>query len=437
MKKVLVIANLFHASPRIPGIATYLPEYGWEAAIITPSLGKDAKVRLGFPDKFLDRAEIVETPCRGDIFWFWRRIFKTLGFNVNESITEQIKERVGATSRESFIDFLMYAYQSVFAFPDTEKSWNQPAFNTGKAILQREHFDAVMSSFPFPTTHIVASKIKKASGLPWLADFRDTWTENPVYPFPGIRKTIDKILEKKTMKTADAFVTVSFPYAEKLTLLMPKIMDVIPNGFDPENISSSSNSLTKKFTITHTGTIYPTKQDPEKVIAALKRLIDRKGINRQDIEIRFYGKRFNWLEKIINDYGFAEIACQHGTIPRRIALEKQKESQVLMFLNWEDPKKQGLSHLKFFEYLSAQRPILASGGFPGSETEKLLSETCAGVCSHTVNEIENCLSKYYEEYKRLGKVRYHGDLRSINKYSYREMAARFSNILNKITVQVS
>ena len=96
MKRILIIANLYHASPRIPGLATYLPEFGWEATIITPSID-NAERRLGFPEKFLERAKIAEAPYQGDIFWFWRKIFKLLGFKTDESVTEQIKERVGVT----------------------------------------------------------------------------------------------------------------------------------------------------------------------------------------------------------------------------------------------------------------------------------------------------------------------------------------------------
>ena len=183
MKKVLIIANLYHAFPRIPGIATYLPEVGWEATIVTPPIGSDAENRFGFPKKFLERTKIVEVPYRGDIFWFWRKIFKLLGFKINESITEQLKEQAGITSKRSFIDVLMNWYQTIFAYPDTEKTWKKPAFKAVCEVLKKEHFDALISSFPYPTSHIVASKIKKQFGLSWLADFRDTWSENPVYPF--------------------------------------------------------------------------------------------------------------------------------------------------------------------------------------------------------------------------------------------------------------
>ena len=91
--------------------------------------------------------------------------------------------------------------------------------------------------------------------------------------------------------------------------------------------------------------------------------------------------------------------------------------------------------MKLFEYLSACRPILASGGFAKDDIEKILIETKAGVYAPTVEEIETSLLSFYEEYKLTGRVCYNGDLKEINKYSYREMARKFADSLNRIAAE--
>ena len=75
MKKVLIIANLFHASPRIPGLASYLPEVGWEATIVTPPLGIDFQNKYSPPKNFFKVAKIIEVTYPGDILWVWRKLF--------------------------------------------------------------------------------------------------------------------------------------------------------------------------------------------------------------------------------------------------------------------------------------------------------------------------------------------------------------------------
>jgi hypothetical protein len=104
----------------------------------------------------------------------------------------------------------------------------------------------------------------------------------------------------------------------------------------------------------------------------------------------------------------------------------------LLLFNWEDPREKGVYTGKIFEYLSAQRPILATGGFHGSDLEKLLIETKAGDYASNDDEIEASMMSFYEEYKRSGKVFYKGDFNEINKYSYNEIAKKFTMLLDEM-----
>ncbi|HCJ67784.1 MAG TPA: hypothetical protein DHV62_10850, partial [Elusimicrobia bacterium] len=380
MKKLLVVANLYHASPRIPGIATYLPEFGWEATIVTPPLGSDAENRLGFPKRFLERTKIVEAPYKGDIFWFWRKIFQLIGFKMNESITEQIKENVRVTSKKSFIDILMNWYQTFFAYPDTEKTWEKPALKSAYTVIEKEHFDAILSSSPFPTSHIVAAELKKKFSLPWLADFRDLWTQNHNYSYNYVRKYFEKKLERKTLSISDTIVVATPPLAKQQQYFLKKPAITITNGFDPENRPSNFPVILKdKFTITYTGPVYIGKQDPEKLLAVIKKLILEKIIEPNRIEVRFYGPRIHWLDNKIIEYNLGTVVKQYGLISRYESIQRQRESHVLLLLNWEDPGIKGVYTVKFFEYLSAQRPILVTGGFLNG-IENLITETGASVC---------------------------------------------------------
>lgn len=432
MKKVLIIANLYHASPRIPGSATYLPEFGWEATIITPPLGNDAESHFGFPKKFMERTKIIEARYKGDIFWFWRRIFKLFGFKMSESITEQIKEQVGITKKKSFIDILMNWYQTIFAYPDTERTWKKPALKITNQLLHKEHFDAILSSSPFPTSHIVASELKKEFHIPWIADFRDPWTQNHAYPFCSIRKIIEEKFEKTILKNVDYIVAAAPSYAEKQKNLFKRQVEVITNGFDHNNINIPPAGLTQKFTITYTGNIYTGNQDPSLFFLVIRKLVSNKTINPNDIEIRIYGAKLKWVADLVSEYGLCNIVKQYGFVSRYESIRKQKESQVLLLLNWENYNARGVYPSKIFEYLAAQRPILASGGLENDDMNKILTQTKSGIYAPTSNEIEKSLTSFYEEYKREGKVSYNGDLMEINKYSYREMAKKFAKVLDGV-----
>jgi glycosyltransferase involved in cell wall biosynthesis len=431
VKKVLVIANLFHASPRIPGLCSYLPEFGWGATVVTPTLGEGAEVRLGFPRSFLERTRIVEAPFRGDVFWFWRKVFQRLGFRKDESITEQIKER-GVLGRKSLIDLMMKWYQTIFAYPDTERTWKKPSLGAGRKLLEKEPFDAILSSSPFPTTHIVAAELKREFGLSWIADFRDPWTQNHNYPFGALRKTLEEKLEVSTLKHADVMIAATPANAKRQEELHQRSAIVITNGFNPEDLNKSPLSLREPFTITYTGTIYRGKQNPEKFLTALEGLLSEKKIERKNVEVRFYGQPYSWLKEKVLEYGLGDVVRLCGLVSRRESLERQRESHLLLLLNWEDEEEKGVYTSKFFEYLSSQRPILVTGGFHGADLERLLQETKAGIYASSIEEIRNGIWGAYKEYNESGQVTYCGDLRKIKNYSYYAMANKFASILDQI-----
>jgi glycosyltransferase involved in cell wall biosynthesis len=432
MKKVLIIANLFHASPRIPGIAQYLSEFGWQPTILTVPIEKDPRNRLGFPAGFQEKIRIIETPYQGDVFWFWRKLFKLLGFNLSKSILNQAKEKIGITSQKSFIDHIFNFYMTLVAYPDEEKGWKRPALRVANKLLGKEKFDAIISSSSPVTAHIIAKKIKEKYNILWLADLRDLWTQNHDYSYPFIRKVIERRLEKKTLSSADALLTVSQPLVETLKKLHTgKKVFSITNGFYPEELNSPPKPLKNKFAITYAGTVYTGKQDPKDFFIAFKKLIDEKIINSKDVDVRFYSGILPWLDKEIEDYNLNEMVKVYEKTPKNEIIERQNESQILLLIYWGDRTEKGWQSLKIFGYLAAQRPILVINGYGGDVIEKTINETKSGVYCKNVRDIKEALKKFYFDYKNNGRVSYGGDIEKIKKYSYYEKAKEFSQVLEK------
>lgn len=432
MRRLLVIANLHHASPRIPGLVSALPEHGWEAVIITTPLEANATEVLGFPEGFLDKARVIEVPYRGDVFWMWRGVFRLLGFDMKESLTEQIKDRAGVCHKRSFVDELMRAYQTLFAYPDTERTWRRPGLRTARQIAKSQSFDAILSSSPFPTSHRIAHQLQQETGLPWLADFRDTWTDNPLYDFPAIRKRLEQRLEKRTLKTASALITVSEAYADQLRRTHGRDVLVIPNGFTFEPSENGEGILSERFRIAYTGTIYTEKQDPEKFLLALAQLIVEGVIDQRDVEVHFFGRRDHWLNSRIATHGLENVVSQRGTVSRFDAVAEQRKAQLLLFLNWEDRDNKGLSHLKLYEYLAAGRPILATGGHGDDASRNILTHTNTGYFASTVADIKLALSMAYRQYRDDGRVAYGGRAEAISEYSYAGRASLLAHCLDSV-----
>ena len=416
MKKVLIITYLPYATPRIPGLAKYLPEFGWQPLIITPPCLKETGSEL----------RIIETPYR-DAFRFLRRM---LGLKLGEGdLRKQVKERFGSNSKRSLLDSVLTIGGAIINYPDSKKGWRPFAIDEGRGLLKEENIDVIMSSSAPVTSHIIGRELKQEYGTPWLADFRDLWSQNHNYTYGPLRRLVDRRLEVKTLSKADALLTVSQPWAEKLsTLHKGKPVYMITLGFHTEEVNDPPAKLTAKFTITYTGTIY-TKHDPSKLFAAIRDLISTGTLNPDDVEVRFYGLKTEWLGREIEQYGLSNIVKQYGLVPRNDVIKKQRESQLLLRLKWEGTGERGAYSGKIFEYLGARRPILATGGSEDVVTE-LLNETKAGISATTVEDIKNTLKELYREYKQKGRVAYKGKEAEVNKYSCREMARKFAEILD-------
>lgn len=200
----------------------------------------------------------------------------------------------------------------------------------------------------------------------------------------------------------------------------------ITNGYDPEEVAI--HPLTRKFTITYTCRICEGKQDPELLFSVLHQLFNEDRMDPRDIKVRFDGPIGDWLDEMIRRFGLDDVVVRNQTIPRPLALIKQRESHILLLLNWNDPQELGVYTGKIFEYLAARRPICATGG-PQGVVAQLLKETAAGVHVSDGEGLRRVLLKAYEQYHAQGYVSYQGREQVIAKYSHREMAKKFADLL--------
>ncbi|HEY98291.1 MAG TPA: glycosyltransferase family 4 protein [Dehalococcoidia bacterium] len=395
MKKVLIIARYF--GTRIPALVKYLPGFGWQPVLLTTALPPDSDM----PPEIA----VIETGSRTE-------------------------SHFAPAAGRSILDRFLAVGGEIVNYPDSYKGWKDSAIRAGDDLLRKDNFDAVISSSSPITAHLIAGELKSRHGLPWLADLRDLWSQNHNYYYSPLRRAFDRRLEHKTLSAADALVTVSRPWADRLAKLHPgKKIYAITNGYDADMTSVTPSALTSKFTVSYTGNIYRGKQSPARLFTPLRSLISEGAITPDDVEVRFYGPALAWLDKEINKAELSGIVRQYGTVSRQVAVEKQRESQVLWLMDWDDPTEDGWYPLKIFEYLGTGRPVLATGGAAGSAVDRLLAATKGGVHAITVEDIKNTLRDLYNEYKLKGEVSCYGLREEIGKYTHREMTGRFVTVL--------
>jgi hypothetical protein len=252
--------------------------------------------------------------------------------------------------------------------------------------------------------------------------------QNHDYPYGPVRRAIERALERRTMRSADSLVTVAPPLAAQLASLHGTKAVSLTNGYDPEGFGSAP-PLTGKFTITYTGQINLKRQDPLKILLALKELMAEGRIREEDLELRFFGPESKLVNFYVAQQNAASYVRQYGVCPLEEAHQRQQESQVLVLFNWEEKRQKGLYTQKIFDYLGAGRPILATGGFRGDVREELLRETNAGTYATDAAEIKEAVLEYYRQFREHGKTTYAGN-GNVVRYGYPWLAGQLAGILD-------
>ena len=279
-------------------------------------------------------------------------------------------------------------------FPDSRAPWLPFALEAGGELLADWRPDLLYASGPPFTTLLAGQELSKSFDLPLVVEFRDRWSEDPYSPPFFWRRWRNRLAEKALIGQATALVTVSEPWAAAYRARYRKPTAVIYNGYDAEHCAAGPFDGARGrdgLEIVYTGGIYPGYRDPSPLFAAMKRL-DDQGLSCRMI---FHGIRPSTVAPLAEAQNVSHLVEVRKVLSHDAALRRQRESDVLVLLQWNDPKEQGNVPGKFFEYLGARRPILVLGlrdGVPAS----IVRERGAGFFSNEPGEIAEQLVRWLE-----------------------------------------
>ena len=244
---------------------------------------------------------------------------------------------------------------------------------------------------PF-TTLIAGRIIAKRAKAPLVIEYRDRWMEDPYgQEDPKFRQWLDRKIEEWCARPAKGVVTVSDPWAEDYSRRWEKPVPVAYNGFDPDDVAGLDDadvSQSGQLKILYTGIIYSERRDPSPLFAALAKM----GTRREKISVDFYGSNVSQLDSIVRKYAQQDIVSLRPGIPFSEVLKLQRQADVLLLLQWNNPLEAGNVPGKLFEYLAARRPVLGIG-FEQGVPARILRERDAGRVMNDPDEIAAYLTE--------------------------------------------
>ena len=261
--------------------------------------------------------------------------------------------------------------------PDEAATWNLTAIPAALRIVRAEQIDVVLTTSPPGSVHLVGAAVKRALGTRWIADLRDSLLahqdrRSDTLPVRMKSRTV-RLVARSVARRADAIVTAFDSIGEEMRALSPVGRIVtIANGSDFDDFEGMTYTPSQRFRITHTGAFFG-QRDPKPFLRALA----ESGLD--DVVARFVGGFRAADREYAESLGLGDRIEVISFVPRRRSLELQRDSEALLLIASEaGGRGTGVIPGKVFEYLAAERPILAAVP-PGGAAARLIEEVGAGV----------------------------------------------------------
>lgn len=430
MKKVLIITSYWPPMgdggvQRWLKTTKYLREQGWEPVVFTTENDEASVVDESALNQIPENIETIKVPI-----WEPLGVYKNL---TGKKKDEKLVPGAVASDGQSMMQNLSVWVRGNLFIPDARKFWIKPATKHLKKYLKEHKIDAIVSTGPPHTTHMIALNVAKKNNIPWLADFRDPWTNIDFYHKLKLTDWADKKhkrLELEVLNKANKVVAVTWSWAEDFLRISGKMPMVITNGYDPADfVNAGKLELDKKFTITHAGSLNDDRNS-HAFWRALAELCKEEDFFN-DLEIKFIGQVAPVAIAELTECGLLEKLNSVNNLPHNKVVEELMRSQLLLLPLNDTPNIDGVVPGKLYEYIGAKRPIVCIGKTTG-DAAKIIQETSSGKISgfEDVETLKTTLKDYYDLYKTKSL---HVNSKDYEKYSRKLLAGQIAEELNKIS----
>lgn len=421
----------------------YLPDYGWYPLVLTKDWKQDfAKEDKGWGLRFEPEMkasigydiEIYRAPYRhyNNRLMSWHNSLKRL-----TGSQAPMPQRIVLSPLRKCLSSVWPLFG---LYPDRFIGWIDAAVKEAAKIMHEEGIQAILSSCPPQTNHLVASKLARKFRIPWIAYFGDLYgfyIGSEDWYGTKWKQFMASVLNNYWLRPASYALAVSPYMVELINELYGLKGEVVVVGFDESDFPESSTTpKNDKLTISHIGSIYLGDQRPEIFLDALDRLLQMFPKAQEHLDIQFIGSRCEaQLRELVANRICEKVCSIQPKVSGTEAVRLQQSTDILLLFNLTSARSKNgtLSYpSKIFEYFGAKRPILAIPGDSGW-VDRLLTMTQSGYIADSIEEVENVLERWYFTWRQTGRIPYKGNLEKISLFSHREQAKRIVSTLDKVT----
>lgn len=427
MKNVLIITYYWPPAggpgvQRVLKFAKYLPQFGWQPYVLTVKDGEfpaiDKSLENDIPlDCTVFQSKSIEPFNLYKKFVGQKDKNKIPTYILNQSKSDRLKDKIAKWIRLNLF------------IPDAKIGWIPFAVSKGMDIINEHKIDVIFSSSPPQTVNLVAKKLSNKSGIPWVADFRDPWTD-AFWQEGGSNRNyfsqkIDKTFERSCLKKANSITTVSASLIKLFEDKTQNNYNLLPNGYDSDDFNDMEKSSSKKFRINYIG--YLGKD--QKIDNFLNAINSFDNNIQNKLDINFYGNIHQNILEEIDSLKLKEIIKINRYVPHNKAIQIILNSEMLLLVIPDVPKNELIVTGKLFEYLATENYILGIGP-ADSDVVKILQETNCGKMFGYKDKLDSVLSDQLQKWEKGETASIIKE--SIKQYSRKELTGKLAKLLDQI-----
>lgn len=427
MKKVLIIAYYWPPAGG-PGVqrwlkfVKYLPDFDIEPIVYVPENATYPIIDQDLENEVNKNVIVLKQPIREP--------YKLASIFSKKSTTTISSGIIKAEKKQSFVEKMLLYVRGNFFIPDARVGWVNPSVDYLSNYIKTNAIDVVITTGPPHSMHLIGLELQKRFAVKWIADFRDPWTSigyHKELKLTNKSAQKHKDLEKEVLTKADTILTTSFTTKQEFAEITQKTIHVITNGYDIESIEKPA--LDTKFTISHIGSLL-SKRNPHILWQALNEILQENDQFRSDFQLQLIGKVSSEIIDTIKDFKLDNYLNVLGYVSHTEALKYQRSSQVLLLIEIDSFETIGIIPGKLFEYMAAERPILAIGP-KQSDVEKIIKDTNAGKYFNYDNlqEVKQYILDCYQKYQQ-NHLKVHGI--GLQYFSRKKLTEKLAGVIKSI-----
>lgn len=378
---------------RSAGFVRHLNALGWDATVVTAEGHDDptdAALLAGVPET----TQVVRVPWEDLV----AKCKRWMGRGRSDKRTdprdeEEPRTRVGSQGRRPWSPREWVS--QLLLTPDSRSGWILPAIRAGLACARGRRPDLIYSTSPYESAHLIALALSRRLRVPWVADFRDPWHDNPFrrHGFLGLDGW-NAFLERMVLRRADHVVVNTSSVARRLCERFPWMASkctMIGNGYDAELLAGvvpARDAPAETCVLTHAGQFYGPRS-PLPWLAALRRVVESCPELGRRLQMCLVGATHydgRSLRDLAQDAGVGEQVRVLGPQPHARALAYMAGSDGLLLAGSTGDSADLQVPNKLFEYLALRRPIIA-GASPTGLIAEILRQSRAEAIVRDLNDV--------------------------------------------------